>query len=76
MSAQNHGSYAYGDHEDPGAAVPGGRTATGTMVAPMKQNSGMPVNHFPSRLPNDNDTDGRNCTSSQALPATPGHEFG
>ena len=30
MSAQNHSTYAYGDHEDPGAAVPGGRTATGT----------------------------------------------
>ena len=32
MSAQNHGAYAYGDHEDLGAVVPasGGRTATGT----------------------------------------------
>jgi len=50
MSAQNHGAYAYGDHEDPGAAVPGGRTATDMMVATTKQNSGMPVDHFPSRL--------------------------
>jgi len=50
MSAQNHGAYAYGDHEDPGAAVPGGRTATDTIVATTKQNSGMPVDHFPSRL--------------------------
>jgi len=45
--------------EDPGAVVPGGWIATGTMVAPTKQNPGMPLTiSHPDFEPNDNDTDG------------------